>query len=398
MKHTPSRSIRWRRMPNRWLRSVRRWAVFAGIGLLAPAAAAQSPSTAPASATQQPTAVTNPSHAEIERLVESALSTDPDAAELAGQKLVQRFIEPVEAALGAVGTRPDEQQLRIRKLLGRLHAALRVRLMRADLPGEDRELLDSFMKTHATLVERLFDDDPRVRLAAVRQIPLTRDSGAGVLLARKADDADGEVAEAALEAAAELADGVTARGLARYATGAIAALQGGVYGADQQEIATVVALFASRCVLVMGQVADRQSLPAAIDAARYLIASPYREIVEVEPLLHALSQFQDERVAPLLLELLDESQLVRTTPDPAGRAAVQTVGDAALWNLLKLYGLKPDALRMFTPEQPPRFAGFFSDADRALAVQAFRIWQRANAGKPREQRGPLELPQKANKP
>ncbi|MFO0837031.1 MAG: hypothetical protein U1D55_00770 [Phycisphaerae bacterium] len=210
-----------------------------------------------------------------------------------------------------------------------------------------------------------------------------------MLVVKKVDDPDAEVAEAAFDVAAELGDRVVARGLARYADDAVAALKGNVYGPREQDIATVVALFAGRCVKMIGDIGDKETLPSAVDALRWLVRSPYREAIEIEPILSSLCKFQDERIVSLLLDLLDDNRLVRTTPDPAGRVAVQTVSDTALVNLLRIYGLDADAVHLFRSETPPGFAGFFSEEERAIATRTFRRWHRENAEKPREQRGAL---------
>jgi hypothetical protein len=321
---------------------------------------------------------------EIRRLVDEIARGDEQDAADAADELVDRLIGPVAAALGSLEARPAAEQLRIRKALARLSAVLRVRLTRADLPAEDRELFDTFAKRYPELVERLFADDWRRRLSALRQIPLEPRTGAGVLIAVKVNDPDEDVAVAALEIAAKLGkskDEGLVRGLARYVRGATATLKSGLYGPEDQDLAATVALFVSRAIKVLCAAEARASVPAIADALDTLGHSDYRVIFDTAGIALGLGELRDERAADVLLKFVHDRQVHQNKALPGRRLLRQTIGDAALLGLLRIYGLEPKVFGFVEAEGVP-FLGFLDAEAREAAQRRFLRWHKENAGRP----------------
>lgn len=309
---------------------------------------------------------------ELTELVERLVARDDWPSEQAEQQIVEMVIGPLARALGPLDARPADQQVRIRRLLSRLAAELRVRLVRASLHGEDARLFDEFQRRFPELVRRLFADDYRVRMAALQQIPLEPATGAGVLIAAKVDDPDADVAEAALELAAQMKDPAVVRGLTRYVRDATLALREGMYGAADEEIALTLALFVSRSIEILGQARARESVPEIVEALRVLGREPYQSTFNVPGVVTALGQIGDERAAPALLGLLEDATILRAARDSAERPVRQTLGDLALVNLLSIFRLQPEAFGVIVLPDCP--GGFSDDASRAAACRDFRAW------------------------
>lgn len=305
------------------------------------------------------------------------------------QRLIRRTIDPIVEAIGPLEGRPPEEQVRLRLAVAKLAAELNYRVRRADLPAEERRLLDAFAASYEELIAQLFDSNYKVRMAAVGQIPLEPGSGAGVLIAMKVDDEDEDVAAAALDAALKLKDEVVARNLARYVRGVVEALRNGYFGRGQQEIALAVAHIASRACTVIGESGHAASAPVVIEALDYLRGTSYWQINEVEQAVLALGRLGDERAAPLLIELLSVDRLVRIAGSEGRPTIVQTLGDLSLLSLSRIYRIEPAAFGL-TPSTPPGrdFAGYESPEKRAAGLAAFRAWHRENATLPAAERKP----------
>ncbi|MBK8913653.1 MAG: hypothetical protein IPM64_03460 [Phycisphaerales bacterium] len=339
-----------------------------------PAAAAEPPTPA-ASAQSAPPA----DEAALRKLIEQIATADDDDREDAEEELIRRLSAPLVAAVGSLDNRPIRQQARIARALERYQSVLRLELARVSLRDADRKLLDDFARGQRPLVEQLFADSPSLRLAAVRRIPLKPDSGAGVLLALKVNDADGDVAEAALESALRLRDEVVARSLVHYVRSATQAIADGFYGPQDSDTAAVVARFVRMSIEVIGAARYREGVPDVITAVRTLAKTPFATpgFFELPPIAAALAELGDRRAAPVLIELLDQTGSSRVVSLGPGRLATVTIGDEVLLSLLRLY------------EQPPADYGFQSNDAGALAFldddarveghRRFRLWHRENA-------------------
>jgi hypothetical protein len=344
--------------------------------------------------------------AEIKRLVEQiARGSEQDAGD-AAELLIQRLVDPVAAAIGSMESRPAREQLRIRAVLSRLAGALRMRLFRADLRDEDRALYDAFAAQYEDLTQQLFDLDFRVRLAAVRQVPLEPNTGAGVVLAAKVNDEDENVAMAALDAAAKLHDEVVARGLTRYVHDALEAIRSGFFGAAEEEVAATVVILIDHAIRALGEAKYKPGLPAMIDATHYLARSRYAMFFDVAEVARAMATMGDESAAAVLIDQLENGQMVRTfgiprvrrDPEPAGEGenteapeearGQQTVGDVVLLSLLTIYKLAPEAFGVRFATNDSSIYGFENQERRDAAVRQFRIWHQQNSARPAAERVP----------
>lgn len=346
-------------------------ALLIPLALLSPFASGQS-----ASAVQGSSPADNDA---LRKLIEQIASADEDDREDAEEELIRRLSGPLVAAVGNLEARPIEQQARVVRALERYQSVLRLELARVSLREPDRKLLDEFTRSQRALVEQLFSDAPALRLAAVRRIPLKPDSGAGVLLALKVNDADGDVAEAALDSALRLRDEVVARSLVHYVRSATQAIAGGYYGPQDSDTAAVVARFVRMSIEVIGAARYREGVPDVVAAVRVLARTPFAApgFFELPPIAAALAELGDRRAAPVLMELLDQTGSSRVVSLGPGRLATVTVGDEMLLALLRLY------------ERPPADFGFQANDAGALAFpdedtrveghRRFRLWHRENA-------------------
>jgi hypothetical protein len=329
----------------------------------------------------------------VERI---ARAEDEDDAAEAADKLIATVIGPVAEALGAMEQRPAEEQVRVRKVLSRLGAALRVRLLRANLPEDERKLIDRFYREHPELVERLFDDDYRIRAAAVAQVPLEPGTGAAVLILAKIDDSDETVVDAALEAAGNLKDPLIARGLVRWLNAVVAAIKGGHYGPGEQDIVLALNFYAARVIQLLGEAEARDATPAVVEAVRFFSRGDYRGYFDHGVVIEALAKLGDERGAALLVEMMNDRAEGGVARQPRlhhqvgpGKAAVQTLGDAALLALCRIYQIKPETLGFYVAKEPATFIGFTDEEQREAAYRAFLVWHRENGAKPSGERKPL---------
>ncbi|MBU0638759.1 MAG: hypothetical protein KKB50_07840 [Planctomycetes bacterium] len=327
-----------------------------------------------------------PPDPQLARLVEQITRGDEDEAKDAADLLIERVIGPVAAALGSIEARPTAEQQRLRRVLARLNAALRIRLVRLDLPEAERKLLDEFAAHYPELVERLFDDDWRRRLAAVQQIPVEPGTGASVLVVLKVNDADADVAEAALDSAAALADEVVVRGLTRFVHDATEALRTGYYGPHEQDVAMVVSLYIARSIEILGQTKASASVPVIVAATRYLARSPYGVVFDLPKAADALAQIGEEEAVPVLLEFLGQRRVHVHQRVDRKTLLTQTEGDAVLLSILRIYRLPPEQFGLQTGPPPQSVAGFPDHAAQQAGHEAFLRWHEENAHKPRAAR------------
>lgn len=324
--------------------------------------------------------------ARLKRWLEQVVKGDQAESDEAADRIIAKLTDPLTEAIGSLENRPPAEQLRIRALASRLTGALRSKLFRLDLPEPDRKLFDAFAVQYPELTRRLFEDDPRIRLAAVRQIPLEKNTAAGLMIAARVDDSDADVVDAAIEAAGRLADPVVTRGLIRYLNNVIDALEKHIYGPNEDDLEVALTDFSRRIITVLGRCEAREAAPAAIRAFRFFLHSPLRQYFQIAETALVLGTLGDESAAPALIELLGGEELRRNMPNPNGKLVLQYEGDAALLALLRIYKLDPQSFGMILNPADPTFAGFAENEPRQAAVRQFRIWHRQNADKPAAQR------------
>lgn len=330
--------------------------------------------------------------AELRRLIDEIAAGDELESNDAAERLVSVVVNPLAEALGNIESRPAAEQVRLRKVLGRLTAALRSKIFRAALNERDQKLLDACIRQDAELVEQCFHEDARTRLAALRRVPHEPDSGAGLLVAALVNDVDADVASAALEAAAALKGPVLARALTRYVADASQALKSGHYGPHEQEVAYVVAMFVARSIEILGESKSRESVPAIVASLETLARSPYAgpEFYDIGRVARALGRIGDERAVPALLALLNDNRTHTRLALGAGKLGEQTVGDVALLGVLEIYGLDPRRVGFHVADrQAQPFVCFLDNESRLAAYRTFMEWHKQNAERPPAERGPL---------
>lgn len=331
----------------------------------------------------------DPHAARLTALLERVARGTPDEAQRAAEALAREVAGPLAAALARIAPQDAAQQARLQDALRGVWAELRWQIFCLGLPAEDRRRAEKFLELYPHLRRQLFSEDPRQRIAGVEQVPLVRDSGAGVLLLACVDDVDAEVAQRALRRCAELADTVVARGLTRYVQDVIAAMRAGVYGPAQQDIEIVLTDFVRQAIPVIARAGYRPATPVLVDAVRFLGRGRWRMILRVEEALAALGALGDPRASELLLEYLADPTVIRSRTLPDERRVTCTIGDVALAALLRIWELHPAAVGLYTDPAAPLFCGFPDERSRRRAVEAFRAWYRANAALPPAQRAPL---------
>ena len=290
------------------------------------------------------------------------------------------------------------------RALNRVQAAIRVELARVALDGPDRKLFDDYARDNRELVAQLFDDSQQIRFAAVKRLPLKPDSGAGVFIALKVNDSDGDVAEAALESALRLKDTVVARCLTHYVRSVAEALRTGFFGPDNQDAAAISAQYVRRSIEVIGAAKYREAAPVVAEALLQLGKSPYAMpgFFELPPIAEALANLGDRRAAGVMLAFLDHAGSSRVAPLGPGRMLTITVGDEILLMLCRLYDQKPPDFGMLTSEAG--VSGYADDDARQEGHRKFRIWYREHGEPPTSQpaawpagRPPADAPQPASR-
>lgn len=310
----------------------------------------------------------------LERLIERIAAGDEVESADAADALLREVVDPLAAALGSLESRPLAEQIRITEALRAVHAELRVRLMRADLPPEDRELFDAFRARYPQLVRRLYDDDAYYRLQALQRLPLEPGTGASVLIAEKVADADEEVVDAALRLAAQLRDDVVARGLTRFIRRVMDLVDADYFQPPLEEVELVLGLYTQRCITVLGAAHAKSAVPEILRAVRHFGRKYQRNLWDIGEACLALGEIGDARAAPLLLEIRADGSVRRAVNVGPGQMISQTHGDAALLALLRIYELDPSDYRFRSPPNMPELLGFIDDADRTAAHTRFTRW------------------------
>lgn len=322
----------------------------------------------------------------MKRWLEQVLNGDQAEADEAADRIINKLTDPLAEALGSVENRPAEEQRRIRALASRLTGALRARLYRLDLPPGDRTLMDTFAAQYPELTRRLFEADARERLSALRQVPLEKDTGAGVLIAARLDDDTAEVVDAAIDAAGRLKDAVVTRGLVRFLDSAVDALEHERYGPDQDDIEIALTSFCSKTIIVLGRCQATAAVPNICHAVTFFSRSPLKTFFQTGDVALVLGDLGDERAVPTLLSLLSNREFRGNMPNPNGKLIIQTEGDAALLALLRIYKLDPATFGLRMNPTDPHAGGFEEEAPRTAAERQFRTWYKENADRPADKR------------
>lgn len=315
-------------------------------------------------------------------LVEKIATGDDVDADLATRRLIESMVDPLADAVGSMEKRPIAEQVRLRAALSKIGAHLRIRLFRADLNDDDRRLFDVFFKQREELVERLFDDRFTERQAAVEQIPMEKNSAAGLLIAARVDDEDPAVAEVALEAAARLNDAVLARRLARYIRDAGETVASGYYDKIPRAIVDELAEIVLKAIEVLSRDEAGRYAPDVAVAVRAFSQRGW-DVYQRARAVRRLGELGNPQTAPVLLAMVDAPDVAQMRS--AGPASIieQTLGDAALLGLLAMFRLPPADYGFITNPELRDFEGGFSDAkSRAESRRKFRAWYESNAPKP----------------
>ncbi len=344
-----------------------------------------------------------PSDDELAALLRRIAADDSVEARDATEELIDRLTRPLSQALDAYEPDNIAQRRRLEAALSRLTARIRGRLFRAALEAPERRLYDEFAELNAPLVDRLFDDDPRRRQAAVAQIPIEPGSGAGVLAVGKLFDSNEDVIVAAFDVVREFGDDpVVMRGLMRLITSTTEVLKGGHYDVNEPWLAEGMAVFAGEAARVLGERQYAPAAPVIADALTFYAGTPLRTFYfhgmadlydRTEP-IDALVAIGDKRAVPALMGLLEDHEVSGKKPIGAGASITRTVGDEALLALLKLYGLDKHEYGFVAGGDERNVIGFTDDKSRQLAVHKFREWRRRHANEAATQPGNTAAPER----
>ena len=181
-------------------------------------------------------------------------------------------------------------------------------------------------------------------------------------------------------------DAAVVRGLTRYVADATEALKSGFYGPDDQEVAVTVALFVSRAALVLTGAGARESVPQIAEALDVLGRSGYRAVFDTPGIALGLGELRDERAVAALLKLLPDQRRHNAKALGPGKLLTKTYGDAALFALLRIYGLDPNAFGLLDASPKGEFFGFLTPEAREKGHRGFLQWHQANADKPAAKR------------
>ncbi|MCA9244201.1 MAG: hypothetical protein KDA32_09615 [Phycisphaerales bacterium] len=312
--------------------------------------------------------------ARMARVIERIVTGSDAESKAATEKLIREAIDPVVAAIGSTADRPIEEQLRLRAAIGRMHAALRIGLYRANLPPEDAALFDDFCRVYPDLTYELFDISFQVRMAALRRVPLEARTGAGLMMAARVDDEDEDVASEAVALALKLADPVVARALSRYLKDVIDTMKAGVYGPGDQDIAMTLALLAHQCVRVIGKSREKEHTPLLLEAISYFVGAGLWNAMPLDEALGAVGQLRDPRAAQLLANYAFSNRFVRMRRLSEEASATQTLGDVAMYGVILALDGDPAVFGFEPTTLADGFPAFPNDSAREAARLKFRQW------------------------
>ena len=307
-------------------------------------------------------------------LIERIATGDELQSADASEALLREVVEPLAEALGSLEARPLGEQVRLASALGAIHAELRVRLMRADLPPEDRRLFDAFREQYPELVRRLYDDDAYYRQQALQRLPAEPGTGASVLIAEKVSDSDEEVVTTALQLASQINDDIVLRGLQRFIRRVMDLVDADFFQPPLEDVELVYGLYTQKCINVLGEAKSREAIPEILRALRHFGFDSQRNLWDLGEACLALGKIGDPRSAPLLLEFRGDRMVRRAINVGPGQMISQTNGDAALLALLQIYGLDPAEYGFRAPPNAPELLGFVDATERTEGHAKFTRW------------------------
>ena len=326
------------------------------------------------------------SQAVSESLLE-ALQADDDAAI---DEFLNQWLAPAVAAIGNLDTRPADQQRRAVVVLRRINANLRYQVQRAMLSPDDQSRLDRVFRSERRLIEALFDEDDRVRSAAIDRIPLEPNTAAGILLAAKLFDSNAEVVSAAIEKIRALHDEASLRGLRQFAREASRLVRSAPAAEQQDPLSTIVYvsfLDHAGAIFAAHGIADDAKL---LNEILLLLAEPgySRFATNTWAILDGAGRLAGEDAVEGVSRYLATPD-VQTLPSlPGGERVTRTTADAALRALARIYGIDPGALG-FVGGAEGAALGFKDHSIRQRAARAFDDWFVRNRQRPKAQREPF---------
>lgn len=325
-----------------------------------------------------------------ERLREAVQAVARSGSAEAQDRLIEAWVAPLAESLNAYSNAAREERVRLAVGMQRVTAHLRLRLFRAQLEPADQARLDQILARERPLLEALFHDDDRVRLAALDRIPLEPDTAAGLLIVAKLNDDSLDVIERALAKARALHDASVLRGLRRFTRAALDELPYASAKLEEIEFAIVLGTYLENAAAVLAEFGTADDAPLITEVIEAISTPSFRPFLQsLNPILDSLGRIGDERVAPTLLTYLGDETLQTLARLPNGSTVSRSTGDAALLALARIYGIPPEALG-FVSADPKDLAKGFTDGDRrARAHLAFRKWFDENGRLPRDQRAPL---------
>lgn len=322
----------------------------------------------------------------LTRIVQRIVAGDEVDAEIAVEQYVTAVTRPIAEAIEKLDKTKDvTPRLRLQQLMQRLAAETRFAAFKADLAGRDRALVEAFARGYPELTRQLFDDNYRTRLAAIAQVPLEPNSGAGVLLAARVNDTDADVAVAALDAARQLADPVVARNIAEFVRVVTGVMRDGFYGPSPEEqmlAKTVGKVLVLKALTVLEAAQQREHAPIVADAIDYFAQTKYWDKFDRATALWALQKIATRAQEPTFAKFIGDENIVELHRVDEQTRLTQFVGDIALLAILRLREQDPAAYGFVIPEDAPRKAGFAEPAQRSAAAQRVRALLASPATQP----------------
>ncbi len=309
-------------------------------------------------------------------LFAQVLGEDRYLAEDARERFIQAYAREALAAVDQLGPLDFAAQTKLHDAFEQAHAEVRWRLVRHDLPPEDRALLDRFAETYPQLLRRLFHASTDERLAALERIPTVPNSGAAVVLVAMAEDGAPEVVERALKLAAAQGGPVIGRGLHRYLRKIQRLIDQGFFADKHPDIELVVGQYVHQAIRAVGAAEYAEATPVVLSLTAHFARRYDPNMWPIADVLEALGRMKDQRAVPLLLSMLREPVLLRHGRTADGRRITRTSADAALVALVRIFDREPDAYGLLA-EQNGSFFGFESTDRREQGIAAFRAWYAA---------------------
>jgi hypothetical protein len=326
-----------------------------------------------------------------EQLVQAILDGKDRDGELAFE-VVDRTLGPLLSAIDHADPQTFAQLRELDRLTTLYLTQLRLRLIRMGMPDADRRLLDDWVDLNPEQAARLLAAPLDARLDALNELPLTPGSVTGVLLVALTEDHELEIANQAFKHAAKLHDEVVARNMTRQLAKWLNRAEDESYRPDELPYRLLFLQFANQAAEILRQCEWTGSAEVLRRGLKLQMESRLPAGYDlIWNYVLALGAVRDQAAVPMLLELLGKQRVhwQRNLPEHGG-LLVQSVGDAALISLLRIYELDPAGTEITERDVGDWSTGGFLKRKQALRVaKAFEAWHKANADLPPEQREPL---------